>query len=81
MKPLECGGGDPENVSAGERRLQDSGRVPRARSPLCPCPLDSVGVRSDGIRGLKPARGQVAWCYQRASSGSPASLRKGARWS
>lgn len=46
---------------AGERRLQRSRPAPRAGSPtLYPASPYSVGARSDGIRGRKRARGQVA---------------------
>lgn len=62
----------------GDRRLQGSWPASRAGSPpSVPGPPDSVRARSDGIRGLKRAQVKVAWRYQRASSGSPASLPKG----
>ena len=58
----------------GERARPGSGgsraaglRAAPSPHPPTPCPSDSV---ADRIRCLKQARGQVAWSYQGASSGS-----------
>lgn len=62
MKPLECGRGDPENAPGrGKEAAGQLASAPRPLPTLCPHPLDSVRVRSDPIRGLKPVRGQVGW--------------------
>lgn len=78
-KQVECGGGDPGNAPClGAEAAGQLACAPRPLSTLCP---QSPGFcRDSEPRNPRPqtGAGQVAWLYQRASSGSPAGLQKGA---